>query len=115
MISKTRAELPPEYGCRVCGATKPIGEMVLVHRRRTRDFMLRPRCKLCHNAREKGHRREYKRKYLRRWRKENPEVNESYWKPKLAERRPIVNERARQRIKKYQDYSLDKSGAGGEI
>ena len=48
MICKTRAELPEEYGCRQCGDTKPIKQMVLVHRKRTQDFLLRPRCKKCH-------------------------------------------------------------------
>ena len=80
MICKTRAELPEEYGCRQCGSTKPIQEMVLVHRKSTQDFLLRPRCKKCHNQKEKGHRREYKRNYLRRWREDNAEVNESYWR-----------------------------------
>jgi hypothetical protein len=80
VICKRRADLPAEYGCLQCGATKPIKKMVLVHRRKTRDYLLRPRCKDCHNENEKGHRREYKTKYLRRWRKNNAEVNESYWR-----------------------------------
>jgi hypothetical protein len=53
MICKTRAELPAEYGCLLCETTKLIDEMVLVHRRRTHDFLLRPRCKTCHNKRER--------------------------------------------------------------
>jgi hypothetical protein len=80
VICKRRADLPAEYGCRQCGATKPIKKMVLVRRRKTRDYLLRPRCKDCHNENEKGHRREYKTKYLRRWRENNAEVNESYWR-----------------------------------
>jgi hypothetical protein len=100
MICKTRAELPPEYGCKKCGASKPIGEMVLVHRRRTHDFLLRPRCKKCHNTREKGHRREWKRKYLQRWRKNNAEVNESYWRLRQAELRPELNARSYRRFRK---------------
>jgi hypothetical protein len=79
VIAKTRAELPAEYGCRLCGETKPLKQMVLVYRRRTRDYLLRPRCKLCHNQRERGHRRKWKREYLRKWRVENPEINRSYW------------------------------------
>jgi hypothetical protein len=100
MICKTRAELPAEYGCRLCGATKPLDKMVLVHRRRTHDFLLRPRCKLCHNASEKGHRREYKRKYLRRWRKDNSEINESYWRQAQAANRPQLNARCYARFRK---------------
>lgn len=42
-------------------------------------YYFRPRCKACNNTREQGHRRDYKRKYLQRWRKQNAEVNDSYW------------------------------------
>lgn len=34
----------------------------------------------CNNIAERGHRREYKRQYLKNWRKNNPELNNSYWK-----------------------------------
>jgi hypothetical protein len=84
MICKARVELPEKYGCRKCGAEKLIAEMVLVHRRRTHDFLLRPRCKACHNKAEKGHRRAYKTKYLRRWRRANAELNRTYWKERNA-------------------------------
>lgn len=53
--------------------------MVLIRRRKTKDFLVRPRCKECHNGREKGYRRAYKTKYLRRWRRENAAINRSYW------------------------------------
>lgn len=100
MICKTLAELPPEYGCRKCGAVKPIEQMILIRRRRTHDFLLRPRCKDCYNVREKGHRREWKRKYLRRWRKDNAELNESYWRQRNAAKRVELNARAYKRFRK---------------
>lgn len=98
MICRTRAELPEEYECRKCGDTKPIAEMVLVHRRKTHDYLLRPRCKQCHNDRERGHRRAYKTKYLRRWRRDNAEINESYWRQAQAANRATVTARARVRF-----------------
>jgi hypothetical protein len=98
MICKSRAELPAEYACLQCNATKPIAEMMLVHRKKTRDFRLRPRCKDCHNKREKGHRRDYKTRYLRRWRKENANLNESYWRQRNAELRAELSVRARKRF-----------------
>ena len=94
MIAKALVDLPEKYGCRLCGGDKPIAQMVLVRRRRTKDFVLRPRCKDCNNQRERGHRREYKRNYLRNWRKSNRELNDSYWKPRRAELRPIARLRA---------------------
>ena len=83
-------QLPAEYGCKVCGLTKPLAEMCLVHTKRDGAYRLRPRCKDCHNARERGHRREYKRAYLRRWRKDNANINRSYWQG-----RDDVREKAR--------------------
>lgn len=70
--------LPSEYTCNICEKTKPLVEMCLV--RSNGMYRLRPRCKKCHNKRELGHRRDYKRKYLQRWRKQNAAVNESYWR-----------------------------------
>src|SRR6185295_11057083 len=72
--------LPSEGFCSHCGKLKPIGEMLVVHRKREGDYYMRPRCKQCHNKRERGHRREYKRNYLRAWRKRNAALNESYWR-----------------------------------
>jgi hypothetical protein len=80
------SELPATYACKLCGEVKPIAEMCLVHTKG--QFYLRPRCKSCHNTLEAGHRREYKRNYLRRWRKRNQKLNDSYWKR---------NDRARER------------------
>lgn len=87
MICKTREELPEEYGCLLCNATKPMDEMILIRRKKTSDFVLRPRCKACHNKKERGSRREWKRNYQRRWRKYNPEVNDSYWRNPPSEER----------------------------
>lgn len=100
MIVETRADMPREYGCIQCKATKPIAEMVVVHRKKTNDYLLRPRCKSCHNSRERGHRREYKRNYLRRWRKWNPELNESYWRQAAEQNRSITNAGARARFRR---------------
>ncbi|HYE72703.1 MAG TPA: hypothetical protein VEF04_05205 [Blastocatellia bacterium] len=71
--------LPPEYTCKKCGQTKPIAEMIVVRIRRENVYQLRSRCKSCHNEKERGHRREWKRKYLQEWRRRNKAVNRSYW------------------------------------
>lgn len=84
-------ELPDEYLCRTCQAVKPIADMLIVRRRRENDYYLRPCCKSCHNERERGHRREWKRKYLQKWRKKNASLNESYWR----------NEKTRERCRIY--------------
>jgi hypothetical protein len=63
--------------------------MVVVRRREVNGFHLRPRCKECHNARERGHRREWKRKYQQRWRAKNAKLNKSYW------HNPTAREKAR--------------------
>jgi hypothetical protein len=101
VICKTFAELPAEYGCRKCGATKPIAEMVLVGRKRTHDFRLRPRCKECHNESERGKRRKWKTKYLRRWRRDNAELNESYWRQRNAQLREELTQKARVRFERF--------------
>lgn len=98
MIAKTLQELPEKYVCKHCKAEKPIAEMVLVRLRKQKCFLLRPRCKACHNERERGHRREYKRAYLRRWRKWHPELNESYWRQRAKETRLQTNARAYNRF-----------------
>src|ERR1700691_3681774 len=74
------SELPSQFGCLACGETKLIAEMVVVRLKTQKKILLRPRCKKCTNERERGHRREWKRKYLRRWRRDNAELNESYWR-----------------------------------
>lgn len=83
-------DLPSTVVCIQCETSKPLAEMIVVRIRREQVYRVRPRCKECHNARERGHRREWKRKYLRRWRRENAAVNESYWKGN-----PETKERAR--------------------
>jgi hypothetical protein len=87
--AKSLAELPEVYRCALCGQEKPIAEMLLVHTEGI--YRLRPRCKACHNARERGHRREYKTAYLRRWRKWNGELNESYWRERTQRMRSRIN------------------------
>jgi hypothetical protein len=98
MIVKKLAELPEKYACKLCDAEKPIVEMVLVRLRKQKRFLLRPRCKACHNAGERGHRREYKTAYLRRWRKWHPELNESYWRQRAKEKRVETNARCYNRF-----------------
>lgn len=84
------SDLPAEFGCKQCTAVKPIDDMCVVHLKREGVYYVRPRCKECHNEKEKGHRREYKREYLRAWRKKNRALNDSYWKDD-----PEVREKAR--------------------
>jgi hypothetical protein len=96
MRAKSLQELPANYGCNVCGEEKPVAEMMLA--RTGNLFRLRPRCKACNNAAERGHRREYKTKYLRRWRKWNPELNESYWRQSAKEKRVETNARCYNRF-----------------
>lgn len=66
--------------CKTCQTAKPSREMVVVHLRREKLYYMKPICKDCHNKRERGHRREYKRNYLRAWRKRNAQLTESYWR-----------------------------------
>jgi hypothetical protein len=69
--------------------------------RKSGDYLVRALCKECQNARERGHRREWKRNYLRRWRKYNAELNESYWRDANARDRETINARARLRVAKH--------------
>jgi hypothetical protein len=80
MIVAKLSELPSEYACNLCGKAKPVAEMVVVRRRDLNGFHLKPRCKECHNAKERGHRREWKRKYQQKWRAKNRQLNDSYRK-----------------------------------
>jgi hypothetical protein len=73
------ADLPAEFGCWKCNETKPLVEMLVVHLKREGVYYVRPRCKDCHNKQERGHRREWKRKYLQGWRKRNAAATRSYW------------------------------------
>lgn len=75
-------DLPSERTCNTCGETKPRDEMIIQFRRTDGKpyYYFRPKCKACHNAHEQGHRRDYKRKYLQNWRRNNAKLNESYWK-----------------------------------
>jgi hypothetical protein len=92
----TLEELPKKYGCNVCGEIKPLAAMVVVRSRKDGEYRLRPRCKECHNAKERGHRREYKKEYLRRWRARNADKDKSYWKD-----RPDYKERSRASSARY--------------
>lgn len=107
MKAKKWEDLSPEHRCNACGQTKPLLEMVVIKRRRENEYYVRPLCKKCHNEKERGDRREYKREYLRKWRKRNAELNDSYWKgnPELRERARI---RAAQKLQdqEYHDAIL---------
>ena len=94
------ADLPATHRCRVCKHKKPIAQMVVVRLRRTGKILLRARCKSCNNERERGHRRDWKTKYLRRWRKCNAQLDESYWRKYNRENRKQINARAERRRKK---------------
>lgn len=101
MTFESLKDLPAKHRCRRCRKKRPTGEMIVIRVRKTKKILLRARCKDCHNKRERGHRREWKRNYLRRWRAYNPELTESYWKSKLVENRPRANARARLHIRKH--------------
>jgi hypothetical protein len=81
-------DLPAEVYCTKCRETKPLDKEKL--------FCVKRICKACQNARERGHRREYKRDYLRRWRSRNPELAKSYY-----QNDPDFAEQARRRAAKY--------------
>jgi len=74
--------------------------MIVVRLRKRKKVMLRPRCKDCNNKRERGHRREWKRSYLRRWRKWHADLNRSYWTQRNSERRLEINASALRRFQK---------------
>lgn len=74
------SELPATGHCNRCDQVKPVSEMVVQYLKSQNVYYLRPLCKKCHNKKERGHRREYKREYLRKWRKRNAELDRSYWK-----------------------------------
>lgn len=97
---------PAEYKCNACGLTKPVAEMISVRLRREKLYYLRPRCKACHNAKERGHRREWKRKYLQRWRKQNAALNESYWRNDRVKEQCRVNAARRLSDQQYHDAIL---------
>jgi len=81
LMKSTRFEdLPASRVCNQCGVEKMREDMIIQFHKSTKVYYFRPRCKDCNNMAERGHRREYKRKYLRTWRKRNAAVNESYWK-----------------------------------
>lgn len=88
---RTREELPETSFCQQCETEKPIVEMMVVFIKKEQLFRIRPRCKKCHNEREQGSRREYKRNYLQRWRAENAEVNRAYWKDKPEQKEKSRN------------------------
>jgi hypothetical protein len=98
----TLEELPQEYGCNKCGEIKQLSEMVVVFSRKEKEYRLRPRCKKCHNESERGHRREWKRDYLRRWRARNAEKNRGYWKD-----RPDYLDRSRASSARYNERHRD--------
>src|SRR6185369_7198439 len=91
--------LVEEGFCKHCQTSKPSSEMVVVHLKREKLYYMKPICKECHNKRERGHRREYKRNYLRAWRKRNAQLNESYWRntPDRKQKAIERQERMRQR------------------
>jgi hypothetical protein len=84
------AELPEDWGCGRCEETKSVDDMMIVRKRKPRrgekKYYLRPRCKECHNKNERGHRRQYKTKYLQTWRTHNKALNDSYWKDNPVKR-----------------------------
>ncbi len=88
-------DLPARYRCRLCGKQKKREKMVVVHIKAEGIYRMRARCKECHNERERGHRREWKTEYLRRWREENKGLNDSYWQNPRAQEKLTENARRR--------------------
>jgi hypothetical protein len=72
-------DIPSESFCSTCKVTKPIAEMLVIRMKKENHYIVRPNCKSCHNANERGKRREYKTQYLRKWRAKNKKLNRSYW------------------------------------
>lgn len=85
------AELPEKAFCKLCELEKPITEMMVAYLRKEKVFRVRPRCKECHNESEKGKRRDYKTKYLQKWRKKNPQLNKSYWDNPESKEKARIN------------------------
>lgn len=98
---KSFSELPATAFCLQCQTEKPIADIMTIFSRKRKLFRIRPRCKKCHNEKEKGNRREYKRNYLQNWRKNNPNLSKTYWESK-----EVLNERAKQRYAKNRDAML---------
>lgn len=98
-------DLPPVHTCNVCALTKPVEEMQVTFHRKEKIYYLRPRCKDCHNKKERGHRKEWKRKYQQEWRKRNKDLNDSYWKGN-EEVREQARIRAAKRLKEKHDAIL---------
>lgn len=71
-------DLPESRVCNICGVEKPWAECVVIYRKAEKRYYCRPRCKECHNASERGNRREWKRAYLQAWRKKNAALDASY-------------------------------------
>ncbi len=100
MRFKTLAELPEKYTCLKCGEEKQLVDMIVIHERKTDSYLLRARCKECHNKRERGNRRTYKTAYLKRWRKDNAALSESYVKQYVDLNREKINSQATARFRK---------------
>lgn len=101
MKVRSMAELPEKGSCLKCGNEKPVAQMIVVRLRKEGLIYLRPRCKDCHNEFERGHRREWKKNYLRRWRRWNSELNESYWRQRSSAKRSEINARAYKRFRRH--------------
>lgn len=91
-------QLPASRTCTRCGETKPRVEMIVQHRREKNGasyYYFRPLCKACNNARERGHRIEYKKRYRNQWRRQNAALTRSYWD------NPVSREAARVRAANF--------------
>ena len=87
------AELPETATCLKCGETKPIVKMIVIRMRGTGAIRVQSRCKDCNNRHERGHRREWKTAYLRKWRAVNKDLNESYWRGRSLEHQAEIARR----------------------
>lgn len=89
------SDLPETHNCNICGQDKPVAEMLVIQSKKTRTYDLRRRCKVCHNQKQKGHRLDYKRNYLKRWRARHPKLNKSY------QQKPECKRKNRRRVYEY--------------
>jgi hypothetical protein len=94
MRAKLFSDLPAVAHCNKCDKDKPLAEMIVFRLASDGLYHLRKKCKECASAYNRTF-QEWRREYLRKWRKENPELNRSYWD------NPEVKERSLQYTRKF--------------
>lgn len=95
MKARHFSDLPAIAHCNKCDKDKPLVEMIVFRRTSDGLYHLRKRCKECAYAYNRTL-QEWRREYLRKWRKQNAALNRSYWD------NPEVKERSSQNMRKFQ-------------